>query len=207
MALVFSLFAALLAILVQQWVRDYLHVFQRYSDPLKSARLRQYLHDGCEKWYMPAVAEAVPGLLHVSLFLFFVGLGDFVLNINMAVGVSTSTTVPIGICGILYIFSTFASVVYPQSPYQNSFSGLIWYVAVGESPSSTSARRIRRLARPTGGFTSRRLCEVRDDVKEYRPELCGDGGGDSFGTSAGRCRKNDIGVGYELARKTKCRGG
>ena len=105
---------------VQQWVRDNMHVFQRYSDPLKCAHLRQYLHDGCEKWYMPVVAEAVPGLLHVSLFLFFVGLGDF----NMAVGVST--TVPIGISGLLYIFSTFASVIYPQSPYQNS--GLIWYL-------------------------------------------------------------------------------
>jgi hypothetical protein len=82
MSLVFSLSAALLAILVQQWVRDYMHVFQRYSDPLKSARLRQYLHEGCEGWYMPVVAEAVPGLLHVSLFLFFVGLCDLVLNIN-----------------------------------------------------------------------------------------------------------------------------
>ena len=75
MALIFSLSAALLAILVQQWVRDYMHVFQRYSDPLKSARLRQYLYEGSEGWYMPVVAEAVPGLLHASLFLFFAGLG------------------------------------------------------------------------------------------------------------------------------------
>jgi len=126
MALVFSLSAALLAILVQQWVRDYMHVFQRYSDPLKSARLRQYLHEGSEKWYMPVVAEAVPGLLHVSLFLFFVGLGDFVLNINATVGFST--IVPIGICGLLYILAIFAPVIYPQSPYQNSFSGLAWYL-------------------------------------------------------------------------------
>jgi hypothetical protein len=126
MALVFSLSAALLAILVQQWVRDYMHVFQRYSDPLKSARLRQYLHEGSEGWYMPVVAEAVPGLLHVSLFLFLVGLCDFVLSINTTVGLST--TVPIAITGFLYIFTTFAPVIYPQSPYQNSFSGLIWYL-------------------------------------------------------------------------------
>jgi len=127
MALIFSLSAALLAILVQQWVRDYMHVFQRYSDPLKSARLRQYLHEGCEGWYMPVVAEAVPGLLHVSLFLFFVGLCDTVLNINTAVGIST--TVPVGISGLLYIFTTFAPIIFPNSPYQNSFSVLIWYLA------------------------------------------------------------------------------
>ena len=126
MALIFSLTAALLATLVQQWVRDYMHVFQRYGDPLKSARIRQYLHEGSEGWYMPIVAEAVPGGLHISVFLFFVGLVDFVLNINTTVGLSTA--VPIGICGLLYTFTTFAPVIYPQSPYQNSFSGLIWYL-------------------------------------------------------------------------------
>ena len=125
MALAFSLSAALLAILVQQWVRDYMHVFQRYSDLQKSARMRQYLYEGSEGWYMPIAAEAVPGLLHVSLFLFFAGLADTTLNINTAIGVST--TVPIGICGLLYIFTTLAPVIYPQSPYQTSFSGVIWY--------------------------------------------------------------------------------
>src|SRR6267142_2681731 len=40
MALILSLFAALLATLVQQWVRDYMYVFQQYSDPLKRVRLR-----------------------------------------------------------------------------------------------------------------------------------------------------------------------
>ena len=125
MALAFSLSAALLAILVQQWVRDYMHVFQRYSDPQKSARMRQYLYEGSEGWYMPIVAEAVPGLLHVSLFLFFAGLADSALNINTTIGVTT--TIPIGMCGLLYIFTTFAPVLYPQSPYQTSFSGLIWY--------------------------------------------------------------------------------
>ena len=126
MALIFSLTAALLATLVQQWVRDYMHVFQRYGDPLKSARIRQYLHEGSDGWYMPIVAETVPGLLHVSVFLFFVGLADFILKINTTVGLSTA--IPIGICGLLYVFTTFAPVIYPQSPYQNSFSGLFWYL-------------------------------------------------------------------------------
>ena len=40
MSLVFGLSAALLAILVQQWVRYYMHVFRQHSDPLKSAQLR-----------------------------------------------------------------------------------------------------------------------------------------------------------------------
>ena len=126
MSLVFSLAAALLATLVQQWVRDYMHVFQRYSNPLKCARLRQYLYEGVEGWYMPRVARSVPGLLHASLFLFFVGLGDFLLAVYTPVGVATITLITI--CGSLYIFSMFAPVINPQSPFRNPFSGLIWYL-------------------------------------------------------------------------------
>ena len=120
MALIFSLAAALLAILMQQWVRNYMHVFQQYSDPLKCARVRQYLHDGLERGWMPGVAEAVPGFLHVSLFFFFAGLCDFVLNINTTVGIYT--TVPIAISGLLYIIAAFVPFFRPQSPYQTWFS-------------------------------------------------------------------------------------
>ena len=126
MALAFSLLAALLAILVQQWVRDYMHVFQQYGDPLKSARFRQYLYEGCNGWHMRMVAKAVPGFLHISLFRFFTGLGDSLLNINTKV--AFTTIVPIGISGLLYIFTIFAPILYPQSPYQNSFSGIFWYL-------------------------------------------------------------------------------
>ena len=142
MALVFSLLAALLAILVQQWVRNYMHVFQRYGDPLKSSRLRQYLYEGCEKWNMPRVAEAVPGFLHVSLFLFFAGLGDSLLSINKKVALST--IVPIGVSGLLYIFTIFVPIIFPQSPYQNLFSGIFWHLI------QTSRGRRFRDRRPDG---------------------------------------------------------
>ncbi|KAH9036530.1 hypothetical protein EDB85DRAFT_2208233 [Lactarius pseudohatsudake] len=134
MSLVFSVSAALLATLVQQWVRDYMHVFQRYSNPLKSARLRQYLYEGAEGWYMPVVAESVPGLVHVSLFLFFLGLGDSLLNVNTTVGVTT--VVPITICTFLYVCSMFAPVIKPQAPFRNPFSGLIWYLRQKVHPRS-----------------------------------------------------------------------
>ena len=142
MSLIFSLFAALLATLVQQWVRDYMHVFQRYSNPLKSARLRQYLYEGVEGWYMPLVAEAVPGLVHVSLVLFFIGLSDTLLSLNTAVGVTT--IIPIALCGSLYVLNTFAPIINPQSPFQNPFSGLVWYLKQKVHPQ-------RYLDRASGG--------------------------------------------------------
>ena len=75
---------------------------------------------------MPAIAEAVPGLVHCSLFLFLIGLADFLLNTYVIVG--KYTVFPIAFCGTLYIFSTVAPVMSPQSPYRTSFSGLVWYL-------------------------------------------------------------------------------
>ncbi|KAF8258677.1 hypothetical protein EI94DRAFT_1620655, partial [Lactarius quietus] len=117
MSLIFSLSAALLATLVQQWVRDYMRVFQQYNNPLKSARLRQYLYEGVEGRYMPRVARSVPALVHVSLILFFLGLGDSLLDVYTTVGVTTIVT--IAICGLLYVLCTFAPILNPQSPFRN----------------------------------------------------------------------------------------
>jgi Family of unknown function (DUF6535) len=126
-SLVFSLSAALLATLVQRWARDYMHIFRRYSHPLKIARIRQYLHEGVRGWHLPATAEAVPGLVHVSLFLFLLGLADFLLSTYTIVG--KFTIFPISFCVALYIFSTVAPVVNPKSPYRTSFSSLVWFLS------------------------------------------------------------------------------
>jgi hypothetical protein len=125
-SLILSLLAAFLAIVVQRWVRDYMLVFQQYTNPLKSSRIRQYLYEGLELWYLPKVAEAVPGLLRICLFLFFAGLCDSLSNINKKVALST--IIPICVSTVLYIITVLAPIVYPQSPYHGSFSGTFWYL-------------------------------------------------------------------------------
>ena len=124
MSLVFSLTAALAATIVQQWVRDYMQIFQRYNHPLKRARVRQFLYEGAEKWYMPVVVEAIPALIHISLFLFFFGLSDYLFNINTAT--ATTTTILITICAALYLWSIIAPVHDAQSPFQSPLSGIFW---------------------------------------------------------------------------------
>ena len=126
MSLVFSLSAALGATLVQQWVREYVHVFKRYSHPLKCARIRQFLFDGVEGWKMEVVVNLVPALIHVSLFLFFLGLADSLFKINTATAVPTTTLIVI--CTLCYLFSIIAPVLDAQSPYQSPLSGLFWHV-------------------------------------------------------------------------------
>ena len=126
MSLVFSLTAALAATIVQSWVRDYMHVFQRYNHPLKRARVRQFLYEGAEKWYMPVVVDCIPALIHISLFLFFIGLADYLFNINTAT--ATTTTIMITICGALYLWCIIAPVHDAQSPYQSPLSGIFWHL-------------------------------------------------------------------------------
>ena len=118
-SLVCSLSAALLATLVQQWVRSYI---RKSSNPLKTARIRLFLLEGTER--IPVVAEVVPGLIHISLILFFWGLGDYILQIDTTVFVST--VVPLGVCVCLYLYCVVAPIRNPQSPYRTPFSGIIW---------------------------------------------------------------------------------
>jgi hypothetical protein len=126
MSLVFSLSAALLATLVQRWAQDYMHMFERYTNPLKIARIRQYLRKGVERWYMPTTAEVVPGLVHFSLLLFFIGLADFLLHAYPIVG--KFTLFPITACITLYIVSTLAPIFDPQCPYRTSLSRFFWFI-------------------------------------------------------------------------------
>lgn len=126
MSLVFSLSAALLATLVQRWAWDYMHIFRRYGHPLKIARMRQFLYEGVRHWRMRAIAEAVPGLIHISLFLFLIGLADFLFATYSAVG--KFTIIPIAFSAAIYIFSTIAPVFNPQSPYRTAFSDMVWYI-------------------------------------------------------------------------------
>jgi hypothetical protein len=45
-----------------------------------------------ENWHMPVVVNCVPGLIDVSLFLFFLGLAEFLFNINTTTATTGTTT-------------------------------------------------------------------------------------------------------------------
>ena len=169
-SLVSSLTAALLATLIRQWARDHMRIFQRYSDPLKVARIRQYLHESSKRTYMLVLAEAVPGLVHISLFLFLAGLAEFHLNIHPTVG--RYILIPIILCAALYIIITAPPVIFPQSSYRTPYSPLVWYIV----------RKVRIQLRSRGrlGFTLLRgstmaegqmqLAMKQSDARKHRDE-------------------------------------
>ncbi|KAI0258478.1 hypothetical protein BC834DRAFT_66167 [Gloeopeniophorella convolvens] len=73
LSLVISLNCALLATMLQQWARRYPRITQPRSSPHKCARIRELMTQGVEKMHLPWAVEALPALLHASVFLFLAG--------------------------------------------------------------------------------------------------------------------------------------
>jgi hypothetical protein len=69
---------------------------------------------------MQSSAEAVPRLIQLSLFLFFLGLGDSMIYSNKTVG--TTTIVLICIFGAFYLYSASGQLRSPESPLQTLIS-------------------------------------------------------------------------------------
>ena len=109
---------------MQQWVRRYLQFSQRWYAPYKRARIRTFFAEGVERFGLPRAVEALPALLHASVFLFFAGLIDFLLNINHKVAISLLSAVAMGASA--YFLCTALPLIYPNSPYQTPLTTLLW---------------------------------------------------------------------------------
>ncbi|KAJ7435321.1 hypothetical protein FB451DRAFT_1062715 [Mycena latifolia] len=79
----FSLTCALIATLLEQWARDFLHKADMRSAPVIRARVYSYLYYGLKRFNMHTVVEIIPLLLHASLLLFFAGLVAFLIPVNV----------------------------------------------------------------------------------------------------------------------------
>ncbi|KAJ7435314.1 hypothetical protein FB451DRAFT_1153839, partial [Mycena latifolia] len=79
----FSLSCALIATLLEQWARDFLHKADMRSAPVIHARVYSYLYYGLKRFNMHTVVEIIPLLLHASLLFFFAGLVAFLIPVNV----------------------------------------------------------------------------------------------------------------------------
>ncbi|KAH8982743.1 hypothetical protein EDB86DRAFT_2969565 [Lactarius hatsudake] len=124
LSLVLSIVSALNATLFQQWARRYLEVTRRREAPHKRARTRAYMFDGVKSFKMSRAVKAMPMLLHLSIFLFFAGLIDFLWNTNSTVGHWVLGFI------LAFAFAYFALTVLPNlyldCPYSTPLSELSW---------------------------------------------------------------------------------
>jgi hypothetical protein len=141
LSLVISITCALLATLLQQWARRYLKVTQPRYSPHKRARIRAFFAEGVDKFLLPWAVEALPTMLHLSLFLFFAGLTVFLWNVNLTIFKLVLSW--IGFCTALYGCITFIPIFRHDSPYHTPLSLLVWQFIKG-IPFLTS-RALQRL--------------------------------------------------------------
>ncbi|KAH9071431.1 hypothetical protein EDB83DRAFT_248994 [Lactarius deliciosus] len=126
LSLVISITCALLATLLQQWARRYLKVTQPRYCLHKRARIRAFFAEGVDKFLLPSTVEALPTLLHVSLFLFFSGISVFLWNVDLTIFKSVVSW--IGICTALYGCITFIPIFHHDSPYHTPLSLPAWNI-------------------------------------------------------------------------------
>ncbi|KAH9009469.1 hypothetical protein EDB85DRAFT_1881565, partial [Lactarius pseudohatsudake] len=131
LSLVISISCALLATLLQQWARRYLKVTQPRYSLHKRARIRAFFAEGVDRFLLPWAVEALPTLLHVSLFLFFAGISVFLWNVDLTIFKAVVSW--IGICTVLYGFITFFPVFRHDSPYNTPLSLPAWHIVAAIS--------------------------------------------------------------------------
>ena len=100
----------------------------RYS-PHKRARIHAFLSEGVEKLLLPWTVDALPTLLHISLFLSFAGLVVFLWHVNLTIFKSVLCWV--GVCTALYGCVTLMPLIRRDSPYHTPLSLPAWHIVTG----------------------------------------------------------------------------
>ncbi|KAF8260513.1 hypothetical protein EI94DRAFT_900289 [Lactarius quietus] len=94
----------------------------------KRARIRAFFAEGVEKSYLPLVVEALPTLLHLSLFLFFAGLVVFLWNVDLTIYKMVLSW--IGVFSALYGCATVIPLFRGDSPYYTPLTPLARVIAL-----------------------------------------------------------------------------
>jgi len=109
-----------------QWVRIYFDLPQIPNVPKERARVRSFLFFGVEKYRMHLAVKTAPTLLHLSVFLFFIGLVVFFFTIFKTVAVVIS--IAVGFFGLAYFALTILPCLDHSCPYRTPMSSLWWYL-------------------------------------------------------------------------------
>ena len=88
--------------------------------------MRAYFVNGVDKMRIPLAVEGLPTLLHLSLFLFFVGLSIFLFNVHQEVFIFVVSW--IGFFSTVYGLITLLPLIRHDSPYNTPLSTPAWFL-------------------------------------------------------------------------------
>ena len=112
---------------MQQWARRYQELAQRRGAFHRRGRMRAYLFDGINRFGMARAVATMPTLLHISVFLFFVGLVEFLFPIYTTVAYATLGC--IGVFALAYAILTVLPNICLNCPYGTPLSGFTWRIS------------------------------------------------------------------------------
>jgi Family of unknown function (DUF6535) len=117
----------MLATLLQQWVRRYIRITQpARCNPEKRARMRAFFANGLDDFHVVWVVDALPALVHLSLFLFFAGLLIYLFNTNHTVFSAVAYWVAVLLA--VYGGVTLMPIFRHNSPYCGPLSPIAWFL-------------------------------------------------------------------------------
>ncbi|CAG8452991.1 9392_t:CDS:2 [Acaulospora colombiana] len=114
-----ALIAALSAVLALQWVANY-DMGLNTSSARKRALQRHVRFRGVEKWRMAEFIASLPLLIFMALFLFFIGIADWLWHMNRAI--SGIVIGGIGIGCLLYTVTNLISITNVVAPFRTPIS-------------------------------------------------------------------------------------
>ncbi|KAJ3528798.1 hypothetical protein NM688_g7945 [Phlebia brevispora] len=182
-SLTITLITASFAMLVKQWLREYLSM--EYTSPHERLRARQFRHPGLATWKVFEIAGLLPLFLQLALGLFFLGMCFFTWSANTGVG--TSSIVLVTGWVFLFISATLAPIVSPRCPYKTALlkeimvkirRGIRWFLYPPSTRRGMQAVThvmslgVAAVGRtPRGHFSARYLIEESDALDRDVDEL------------------------------------
>jgi hypothetical protein len=114
-----SLITALAAVLALQWVGSYDRAHNQ-SSPEDRAFQRQFRNEGVQKWGMEQIIAFLPAVIFFALFIFFIGLADWLWHIHH--GVAAVAIVGVIIGASFFWVTTLISIVDVGAPFRTPTS-------------------------------------------------------------------------------------
>ncbi|KAG7094007.1 hypothetical protein E1B28_007636 [Marasmius oreades] len=149
-ALACSLSTALISMLAKQWLQAYTPVAS--GSPRFRARNRHARYIQLKAWYVPAIINALPLMLHIALLLFFAGL--IILLWPEDIGITIATLVIVAVSYLFYFVSIWLPLRYPDCPYHHPVSDQIRMWLHGKKNRTRGKHGIKfRVMNPTDGTT------------------------------------------------------
>ncbi|KAH9989376.1 hypothetical protein BJV74DRAFT_454490 [Russula compacta] len=127
LSLSMSLTCTMLATSLQQWARRYLRVTQLpRCSPHERARVRAFFANGADKLHVTRAAEALPILIHLSLFIFFIGLVIYLFNMDHTV--FDTVVCWVASLSVVYVCITLMPIFRHDTPYFSPLSPSVWFL-------------------------------------------------------------------------------